>query len=510
MAGQTVQYKRTIKGSVGAGMGALFNGSGRQFYILQHKDTSKYHHAGESQKIIIDQIELGRAKDCQIRFDDEAWPIVSRKHAAIVKDQTGWKIVPLSQTNSTLVNGKVINTEWYLQNGDEIQLSIGGPRLGFIVPAGAQSLVSSIKLTERLNLFRDQALKPYKTAIAVLCSVLVVACGVGGYFLWEANEKIKMMDETRSALIKNIEEQRIKDSIERARLAEEAVAAKKEAEDAKRRLMYNEILASRIEEAKKDVYAVMTTVEIKLDDEVYTSQSIGTGFLLSDGRFVTARHCVQPWMYDTGVLMKSYALSHKYNDVKVTVTIDAVNSSYDSFTLSSEDFVVDSSRDVSFSFYIGEEKLTGYSAAPLVDDEGTKLGDDKMYSSDWAYAKVNRKGSLTIDANLSQNLKSSQKVHVLGFPGGLGVLDGEVELIEPIYNDMNVSRDGLNASGCIMVSQGVAKGNSGGPVFAYVDGKLKVVAIVSRKETATQAAGDFGIQLQQQQYDQLVPIANLK
>ena len=51
-------YKRTVAGSVGAGMGAIFNGSGRTYYILEHKTSSKYHSAGESQKIIIDQIEI--------------------------------------------------------------------------------------------------------------------------------------------------------------------------------------------------------------------------------------------------------------------------------------------------------------------------------------------------------------------------------------------------------------------------------------------------------------------
>ena len=46
-------YKRTVAGSVGAGMGAIFNGSGRTYYILEHKTSSKYHSAGESQKIVM-------------------------------------------------------------------------------------------------------------------------------------------------------------------------------------------------------------------------------------------------------------------------------------------------------------------------------------------------------------------------------------------------------------------------------------------------------------------------
>ena len=139
-------YKRTVAGSVGAGMAAVFNASGRQYYILEHKTESLYHHAGESQKIIVDQVELGRDSACQVRFD-EAFETVSRRHAAIVKEGENWKIIPLSQTNSTIVNGQAIQGEKVLNSGDEIRLSSKGPLMGFIVPQGKQSLVSSIGIS---------------------------------------------------------------------------------------------------------------------------------------------------------------------------------------------------------------------------------------------------------------------------------------------------------------------------------------------------------------------------
>ena len=119
---ETQNYKRTVSGSVGAGMGAIFNGSGRTYYILEHKTSSKYHHAGESQKIIIDQIELGRDASCQVRFD-ESFSTVSRRHAAIAKEGNTYKLIHLSQSNPTLVNGQPIQGVYYLESGDEIQLS---------------------------------------------------------------------------------------------------------------------------------------------------------------------------------------------------------------------------------------------------------------------------------------------------------------------------------------------------------------------------------------------------
>ena len=174
-------YKRTIAGSVGAGVGALFNADGRKFYILEHKTESKYHHAGESQKIIVDQVELGRDSSCQVRFD-ESMETVSRRHAAIVRAGENYKLIPMSQTNATLVNGQPITGEWHLNSGDEIRLSSHGPIMGFIIPQGKKALVNSIGLTERMSLFRKQALRPYKRALIALVIVLILA--VGGLVAW--------------------------------------------------------------------------------------------------------------------------------------------------------------------------------------------------------------------------------------------------------------------------------------------------------------------------------------
>ena len=185
-------YKRTVAGSVGAGMAAVFNASGRQYYILEHKTESLYHQAGESQKIIVDQVELGRDSACQVRFD-ESFETVSRRHAAIVKDGENWKIIPLSQTNSTIVNGQPIQAEKVLTSGDEIRLSSKGPLMGFIIPQGKQSLVSSIGMTERLSLFRQQALRPYKRALWIMAVILVLA--IAGLVTWNVLQAKKFDQE---------------------------------------------------------------------------------------------------------------------------------------------------------------------------------------------------------------------------------------------------------------------------------------------------------------------------
>lgn len=518
MEQKTVQYKRTINGSVGAGVSALAGAKGRRYYILEHKEDSKFHKAGESQKIIIDQVELGRAPSCQVRFDEIQYPTVSRRHAAIEKDGEGWKLIHLSTVNSTFVNGRKIETEWHLQNGDEIQLSMNGPRLGFIVPAGKQSLVSSIRMTERLELFRKQALRPYKNAIAAICTLLVMVSCLGGYAIWTQNQEIvgllaesKHQTEVMDKLTKDIAAQ---DSINEL-LKTENEEIKKRNDALQGELSKTANLSKYVEAAKPYVYAVLTTVKLEFpngESEQMTSQ--GTGFLLNDGRFVTARHCVQPWLYDTGSLLEAYAISRIYKDVNFLVSIKAVNMEGDVKTFIPQNFTVDSSRDVNFNFTIdlgdgNNVTAAGTSAIPVTLGDGTVLGDETMMGSDWAYAKVNGSKGLASAPSLSSNLKASTTVHLLGFPASLGIGDGK-KMIEPIYNKMNVARDGLNNARCIMVSEGAAHGNSGGPVLVVQGNQLAVIGIVSRKESATQQQSLFGITQQQQQYDHLVPISNLQ
>ena len=186
---ETQNYKRTIAGSVGAGVGALFNASGRTYFMLEHKTNTKFHNAGDSQKIIIDQVELGRDGSCQVRFD-EGCETVSRKHAAIQRSGENWKLIHLSTSNPTLVNGTPIQGEYILQNGDEIQLSVGGPRMGFIIPQGKQALTSSIGLTERMSLFRQQALVPYKRAMWTMAVLFILVVAGLGYWNWDLGQKL--------------------------------------------------------------------------------------------------------------------------------------------------------------------------------------------------------------------------------------------------------------------------------------------------------------------------------
>lgn len=501
MDNKTVQYKRTLRGSVGAGVSALFNGNGRRYYILEHKDASKYHKAGESQKIIIDQVELGRDSNCQVRFD-ETFQTVSRRHAAIVKDGNRWKLVQLSKTNSTFLNGRPIENEWYLENGDEIQLSIGGPRMGFIVPAGKQSLVSSIKMTERLELFRKQALRPYKTAIACLACVLVLASSFGGYCLYNQNVDIlHLNDEQQKQALALNHIEHIQDSVTGVIETQKQVWTKE-----------SRTLSSRISATNLKIKPEVSTLLKSVADDVYFIQvkfignidgkdyllggGSGTAFLLNNGRLVTARHCISE-RYDPDLSWNMQHIHACGGTVRKEVTI--FTPSGKSFSMSEKSFVTDEKYDIEVPYTRRDkdgEELGTYRIKLAYPINNAKA-EQMIFGTDWAYANIGKKGKIVANGALSKNLTAGTTVHVLGFPKALGVDDGD-RLIESIYNSMTVSRNGLNEANCIMVSSGIDHGNSGGPVFAMVGNKLEVIGIVSR--------GDF----KSDHYNHLVPIGNLR
>lgn len=351
---ETQNYKRTIAGSVGAGVGALFNASGRTYFMLEHKTNTKFHNAGDSQKIIIDQVELGRDGSCQVRFD-EGCETVSRKHAAIQRSGENWKLIHLSTSNPTLVNGTPIQGEYILQNGDEIQLSVGGPRMGFIIPQGKQALTSSIGLTERMSLFRQQALVPYKRAMWTMAVLFILVVAGLGYWNWDLGQKLNeqkqeavSLQQQASELTAQIEElenvasktPELEAQIEELKNRKAQVVTRyetvikeveKQAPEAAEEIENaNEQTSTSVAEAEPKVEASEPVAEtsaaatdlaeytpyvysLKIDNikisyegtdinhNVANPGVIGNGFLISNGNFVTARQNVQPWIY-SGVI----------------------------------------------------------------------------------------------------------------------------------------------------------------------------------------------------------------
>ena len=64
-----------------------------------------------------DIVKIGRHQSCTIVFADSN---VSRVHAQLQQDSTGWLVVDLGSTNGVKVNGSKISKEKLLADGDEL------------------------------------------------------------------------------------------------------------------------------------------------------------------------------------------------------------------------------------------------------------------------------------------------------------------------------------------------------------------------------------------------------
>lgn len=495
MTGKTTQpYRATLSGSIGAGMSSVFNPNGRKYYILEHKVSSRYHRAGEAQEIIVDQIEIGRDSRCQVRYDD-SFSTVSRRHAAIVKDGDNWKLVQISKTNTTFLNGHPVQTEWYLQNGDEIQLSVNGPKLGFIVPTGKKATVGSIGLTRRLSLFRQQALRPYKQAIAALSCILVLA--VGGLTAWNIylqKDLKRQSDSLAGQIVLAKNNKALADS-----LSKKLVEANKKISDTEKQLANTTAIAQRALVRPRPIPVPNPQIDLsgcyphtyfvqcyflKSNGDVLALSDgspiawSGTGFMLDNGCFVTAQHMIH-WddigfkkdaegnvQVDPDALATQ--LNYLYYAGLISINMDCISST--------DQFSIKYKYD-NMPFRLGSSKEN---SAKITDEEGRSwiVRNHSYGSGDWAVIKVNGKKGMEFDANYSRNMPASTQLHILGFPANQGIKSKGT--ISPIYSQAVTSRQGLEDNGTIKTSNDNSDhGNSGGPVLTMINGKLKVVGILS-------------------------------
>ena len=572
-----------MAGSVGAGVGAIFNGSGRTYYILEHKTSSKYHQAGESQKIIIDQIEIGRDASCQVRFD-ESFDTVSRKHAAIVRDGNNWQLVHLSTSNPTLVNGRPVQGTYYLQSGDEIQLSVNGPRLGFIQPQGKQALTSSIKLTERMNLFRQQALRPYRRALWAM-GILLVAVILGfGYWNYKLGLENQSMRQEMAAYQTQVDslkqvDARLKDlqaEIE-AKLAEdpENKALNEKLNEVKQertqvRYIYRQA-ASRVtslaeagfddedeadeptkSEVKKAVdvpelndvidmssptqsvaseqSSSVSSVDGSSDDivnyynDIYTLKVknitlerdgksydpgialsdivVGTGFVM-DGKFVTARSNIQPWVYrkEYGGAWRDELAMYKAAKFKVILDFEAYStrgsghplrfssSQFDEASLEANDI-----QDVVIISKTVVKKIRGFGVDFTYRKKDYKTYTSTTYttgSHNVATLALGAPGTVPVDRGMSQSLKGGEEVTLAGYSGNVNIQNPAASFK---YHTSYTSR--VAGSSLITLQQPTNNwGYTGSPAFyKEADGKLRVIGV---------NVGNFGGETF------IVPIANV-
>jgi len=475
---ETVKNKPQFNKSLGSGVKSMFGGKGRKYFVLEHRTHSTLHKAGDVQEIIVDYIELGRDTKCQVRFGDDMMT-VSRRHAAIFTEDDKWVVKNLSATNQTIINGRPVSDKWYLQNGDELQLSAEGPKIGFVVPQ--INTVASLGFSKRLSLFRQQALRPYKTAIVIISIIFLLAVAALAYGIYQANKQTEKVvaelnefkeiskNEADSLKLANLKNEEM-----RTQLAEQVTKLESTVSYLKKQQTLNAANANQNAPNKfSDLYngvyqIIIEDMTLSFDGQTQTESinvPVGSGFLLSDKRFITARHVIEPWYFIEDGNSDFFAINVLIQvGAELTVNYLAVSPSGQMFRFTNNSFKINRNNDKNVSF---------------TDENGDVFVIQKaeLDSKDWAVLNTSISGGLAYDTNLSNTLSVKTNLDVLGYPLGMTAQSGSG--ISPIYGSCVVSADGLQ-NGVIMISdRNFEHGNSGGPVFVEKNGKFYVVGIIS-------------------------------
>lgn len=505
--------------------GAKFlSGQALSTFTLLHLDTTQKHTSGSVDTVVLPYIELGRSSTCVIQFSDDC-ATVSRRHAAIERRSSGEKVEFILKhlgANPTLINNQPVNSQWYLSNGDVIQLSLEGPRMRFNTnTVGGPNM----KFTARLNLMRSQMAKQHRNELAIISSLFLIIALLGGFYIFKQRGQIKDLADQG----KKIELQRQQDSLANEQKFQTTVAEMKQNKTQIQTLeSQNKKLGSQIgnlrgqlnaaqaatrqqqassqsepmmrpapanssfvtDEVKNNVY-FLRIIKFKLispdgtaneTDELNLS---GTGYLLNDSRFVTSRHIVQFWRFITAEKSEensAYLLLNAFENIggEIYVTFEAISPNGDRFTFTNKDVFINDSKDEVIEI-----------------SDSLKVKVAKSITSDWAV--VNAKGrtrntGLVYDRSLSANLEAGESVYVLGYTNGTDFQ--ESNRLQPLYSESKVAQNGL-VNGLINVTdRNFGPGNSGGPVFVSRNGVPTVVGIV-----AAMVGSSIGV---------IVPVKNIR
>lgn len=240
---------------------------------------------------------------------------------------------------------------------------------------------------------------------------------------------------------------------------------------------------------RKSIYFILiknVQVYFKQNQEIidisnYGLSWSGTGFLLDNGDFITARHVIQPWRFidecqawnkdnEKGEAILAYINNAEITGGSVEIIYEARSSDGDIFTFSNKDLIFDQSGDKLLD-------CDSYGANKQI-----KICPITNSASDWAKLTLNnRKGLLKLNRDISRTLSQETPIFGYGYSYGLFLQAFSQDRVSPILIKGELVQD-RTTNGMINISANtIAPGSSGGPMMIKnADGDFEVIGVISR------------------------------
>jgi len=475
----------------------IMGGGNVPTYTLEFLTPSGKHKKGSYMTIAVPYAKLGRSGNCTVQFGEES-ETVSREHAAIERSGDDVYIVNLSSTNPTLVNGRPVRKKYYLNNGDEIQLSMEGPRIRF---NETETGTAKMGFTNRMNLVMQQSIKPYKTAAISFLVIFILVLSGAGFVIYNLSENLDNQKLLTEQLKESTKAQLTKYQAKSDSLSKNLQAYKKKSDSLlalkKGRVSYVEM----IDPIKDKVLAIsVERLQLRYNGKTYNydlgDRVMCTGYMIRGGIFMTARHCIDSEL--TNNLVANYI---ENNGGKSTLFYKA--ESYDdniSLEFTNHDLKADYSMDKIVSRRIKSKSryLNGRFRIP-----------DYFHGADWAYMKTKFHEGVPFDKAFSKRLKAGTELLVLGYTYGTRYrADGNME---PYFSTAKVAQSGLHDGTIRITEAGFDGGNSGGPVFAINSkGDAIAVGIVTGKYRKSELTKNNDVVWVDSEIQVITPLGNFK
>lgn len=238
---------------------------------------------------------------------------------------------------------------------------------------------------------------------------------------------------------------------------------------------------------------------VSLEHTALENSEAGTCFLTDQGLFVTARHCVEPWITDeqwdgldwgtsmpAAVRLANIAETHNRQGHTSRYFVRAhsvVSRGAEHYEFHSTDFHINKSRDQVLRLGTDANPIYWRTIIPLATRRDMELGDFAYVE---APAGIAGTISLATTADLHTFEQQTYKaIMAIGFPVNDNATADVISQVLGNCQHIEFGTDSLPI-GCIQMSALVNKGNSGGPILAYIGSELKAIGIVSKSDARAQ------------------------
>ena len=415
------------------------------YYTLKYEQTDSLHKKGEMVVIPSGELHIGQQDDCKVLFINDT--VYENELYAIIRPTRNngeWQLVPTSEHIKTSVNGNPVNLVHYLNDGDRITFNSEEQELLFKVhhddkydaTQGVQVIAAPM----------PKKLLAFIIAMPVLLFSLIAVFLYNNYRIETEHEKL---------------------------LADE------------------ELHKSILQISVDSVYYMLGNDTIgKYSYQIDEGHVInGTAFLTDDGRIITARHCIEPWLNDASVddaerpedvkslptrwamiaetgnqindnnSHRVIAICHLYRGQNATEPFGLAYKSSESQVDKSRDYIIEKG-DFANIYYWRSIKET--------------YSNNKMMLGDVAYIKSDSTGTIAIaeKKDITKWLKNRQQLYFLGYPDhntmrGFNTEEGKIQMDY--------------AEGEMIAHNGnLIHGYSGAPAIVIEGGKAYAVGVVSR------------------------------